>query len=700
MAVAPARPKKGEDVLPWAQKAHDYMLQITPRSGATVKVKSGPGGTTFSKKSDYWGGGPYHFEVIADPDYEPSSTERQLAIRGGRFSRNAFGINEFQITAPGGPSPIFAAAGGAGLDDLALATSQIAHGETWVVYLGLWDDSAGVTDPTGVNPKALYATALVDDGRPVDPTPDDVRGWNRVLAVVTNTNGVLDFDQEWKGGNITDFNLQPDSYETGSPAQWIESLGYVENPAAPNERTIGLLQDRQVHEILIDTTDVVQYDNDFAAPYYDYATSGATQKKYARYDSHEADSWEPKRTKSLQIGTGPEGGTVVQWYGIEAMDDQTDHDKMIPYVEVDGDGNAEVIYDWPIQVDDGGGLRPRNDADGSAFAFDNMTRPDPGSALGSYSTFTFYERVFNTDQAKLEMGDESGAQEAFVPITQILSSDITWDERQHHDELDPTVGDDPYDPTSDWNDNPQHDGRYMYVYDDFNTDPGVGNNDANFRTSGDMYAGEFRVFDRTANIWNDNTFTVDIAGDTNDIELIPANTNSVSIQSTFEATLGNEATGAMIVDGGATVKKMLQINQGNSFQASFGDEANFRAGFLTNGVVDITFADPGFGVKVEDTDYTTWLNSGFGAGRFLSATEDIRLADDFYAADAQAGSINVADPFVYEHDGVPGKTLVDVSNLFAGGLFTNEAGWTVMQGNFKVAGYAAPQDVQIIGRIV
>ncbi len=249
----------------------------------------------------------YNFQLIKDTTYEPTAKERRISIRGGIFSRAASGpsgLNEMLITAEGGYD--FLAAGGAAWTDLAVCNDTIAEGVTWVVWLALY--STATSSFNSVAPTNLIAKYSVGDaedytvGRPTDPETAGILNYARVLGTVTNTNGKLSFKQEWRGGNIKDFMMIPDGKPQTVVSSTVETLDYIASSGSPEN--IGLLQDRQAHELLVTGNTVSQYSGDQIAPWIDYVNLGVSQKKYARYDSSNAGAglWGvAKAGRSLEI---------------------------------------------------------------------------------------------------------------------------------------------------------------------------------------------------------------------------------------------------------------------------------------------------------------------------------------------------------------------------------------------------------------
>lgn len=227
MAQFPPAPKRENDVFFWAKDMHSFIRSITPSSQRTS------GGTFWGVTGKNYDNFPYHFEVIYDFAYVPSSTERRLAVRGGTWSRAAWEVNKLEITAPAGASPDFAAAGGPTIDDLAIATSTMADQDVWIIYAALYDDVT-VNDWSPINPsdmvlKAEKGTVAAPPSDPIDPDPDNRANWMRILCTVTNDAGTLTFDQHWRSGNIKDFQLIPDGDPMNtSTTPRGASLNYVE----------------------------------------------------------------------------------------------------------------------------------------------------------------------------------------------------------------------------------------------------------------------------------------------------------------------------------------------------------------------------------------------------------------------------------------------------------------------------------------
>jgi len=462
--LLPEKPSDGKKVLGWAQKITQYIQEISPRSGSGVSVKRTPVGTIFSSRPYY--ADAYHFEVISDDSYTPSSDERQLAIRGGYFTRAAYGISEYEIEAPVGASPDFLAAGGAAVTDLALGDDQLADQDVWIVYLGLYNSVTADNNP--INPdvntqlyaKAEKGTVGAPPSRPTEPGTSNLQNWCRVLCKVTNLSGKLYFEPDWIGGNIKDFTMIPDGTPLDSTYDpRVEGLNYCNYGDAQD----GHLQDRDAHQIIVGGSTVGKYDGDGIISYYDYLDAGVTQKKYAR---------------------------------------------------VDGVGGASY--------------RPRNDFDGSAGTTDVMVSITDAGAVTSYGTINYTERVFTVDNAALEIADDTGTA-VNVEIIAIDSSIITWDVDLHHDQVDPAASGSPHgDWPSETNDD--HELRYWFHADgtggqdtkNYDTSGEVKADQFELSDDASNYWNHDNFYLDTDTIVDINSADVDIASDTNDINISAA----------------------------------------------------------------------------------------------------------------------------------------------------------------------------------
>jgi len=288
----PPQVKRGGSVKSWARQQTQYSKENTVRAGTGIKVKRTANGTTVSSRPYFpkW----YNFQLISDDTYTPSSTERRIAIRGGYWSRASSGLSELQITDPGSATN-FTAAGGAEVTDIAACKSVINDGDTWVVWLSLYNNTHGKNNP--INPEYLIADFDATGTRPTDPDSDNILNYCRVLGTVTNNGGYLSFRQEWLGGNIKDFMMIPDGKPMTASGQSVYSMDFV--TGSSSEEQDGLLQDYQAYESLVTSNSVTNNSGDTACPYFYYSTSGATIKYYARFDGSNPSDW--NETASIDI---------------------------------------------------------------------------------------------------------------------------------------------------------------------------------------------------------------------------------------------------------------------------------------------------------------------------------------------------------------------------------------------------------------
>jgi len=243
----------------------------------------------------------YHFQLVQDTTYDAQTegdplTNRRIGIRYGLFQRisgDSAGVDipELAITSASGT---FDPAAGTTVDDIAICQDPITDGETWTVYLFLYN--ANTSLDSGITPTNLCANyrsaALGTRNPPSDPAGANAYKWFRILGTVSNDGGTLTFDQEWRGGNIKDFMLQPDGqfvYEGSINNQRVFSLDYVSDAAGgADDYTRRHLQDYQAYEDLVDSTKVTEFTNDYAISFFDYSSTAETVKKYARIDSTNA----------------------------------------------------------------------------------------------------------------------------------------------------------------------------------------------------------------------------------------------------------------------------------------------------------------------------------------------------------------------------------------------------------------------------
>lgn len=562
-AQIPPLPRAGAAVVLWAKRVHNYLRSITIRGGANVKVKRSPSGTTISilpNRQDH-----FPFQVLVDEVYEPTGNERNLKIRSGRFLRHDVLHATLFIQGalvPG--SPKFNTATGPTQDDFATANVRINDGETVFVYLQFSSSLSGKF--SGQRPNQMSAT--FDTARPPEPLTtggDNIKNWNRVLAQVTNTAGEISIDQEWRGGNITESHVIPDGdldYESVTVSR-VESLDYIEG-AFGNPSLKGPIQDRQVHEILVDGANVTEDVDDFAIPYFDYQhSSGVTEKKYARLDTHDADAKPNGWGKSLQIApVGPGAKTVMQLFDFHRNAIQVDDDANAVYVIVDVDGNSTLDYQWPAQIDDGTiGLRPRNTDDGGAFGDGFMTNLI--DAAGGNSTLTFKQevRTIRVDRARVEILGTVEIDQTLTVAADIDSGDINWGTGNnppvvHHDETDPTPGLDLF--TEDqWFLNDNHNPKYWGVFGAKNTVDFPGTSSAAYHTTGDVRGGTFAL--ESAPITNTWTLAdlkvavgdVSIEGSTSALLRAPSatveGTNTATLLGGVQALVTSSAAGNAVV---------------------------------------------------------------------------------------------------------------------------------------------------------
>lgn len=658
MAFLPPIPRRYEDIIAWARKITDYLQQITPRSGGRVKVSHTPVGATISDKPDLWQP-PYHFQVVQDYDYTPAADERRVKIRGGLFRRSNLTNTALEITAPVGASPDFGAAGGPDLDDYAVADSTIDDGEVWEVYLGLYD--ATNSELSGIAHTALFAAATKGTvgsppNFPDDPEAtggDDIRNWSRPLARVTNASGLLTIVPHWRAGNIGDHMMQPDTQQPDSSGSvWVESMDYVSAGVAETTQR-GLLQDRQAHEILVEGVGVTQYDNDFAIMYFDHQTTGATQKKYARIDSHDADAWSSPNHKSLEVY-----GSVVQIYDMHTMDDEEDDDSKALYVHVEATtGDSYVEYRWPVTIDDGigSGQRPRNGWDGSALPFDIIDAIAAGSATGSYGSGSYSVRNGNSvENASLAIAASTSGNTYYIAINNVDADDITWGSTggPHHDQTDGTASGSAH---ASWGagaslSNPEHDDAYWQCVAAGRAEAG------DFLTSGYCHSTEFQVTGAGTEIWNATTFSVTPSG-------------VASIVAGGSVTITGAVNVAMTATAGA-----YSVASGTTYTVTSGGAAAITAASGNAGL----FAAAG------------QLDLVAGAGNAnLSATGIVNVDGATCTIDTSAGDVTITPgggggldlaAGVYEHLGVPGVTIADGgNNIFSGGILTNIASYGLVE---------------------
>ncbi len=534
MALFPPKPLKGRDVLPWARSMHDYVLASTPRPAAgNIRVQRTPSGTTFASKPIRLQRFP--FQVIVDFDFQPSEgdTDRRVKVRSGRLRRFGSIDSELFITAIGPGGNIFSAPGGEELDDFSVAPALIKNGETWYVTLQRVD--AGVNEKSGAHVTTL--NIRWDFFKPLEPfllNGHDIHNWSKLLAVVRNVGGEVKIKQVWTGGDVQDFHLVPDTNTEHPEIQHsrVESLDYIDG--AFDGSLDGSFQDRDVHESLIDATNITDQIDDFAISYFHFRkTDGITEKKYARIDTHEADLWPDDHGKSLQIGGfGPGGAIVHQIYNFHTQNVQENHDAHALYVNVNSLSNKFIEYEWPVTFEG----RPRNAFDGSDATTTVIT--ELVNFAGGLSTIDLAtkRRTFTTSRATLDQGVESTAdlnlsidlnidpcnidwpQPPAVPdpLCTIPSCFIDWQGDPgdpeycppviHHDETDPSLGNDPF-TFAQWQINPDHDGRYLGVFDAFNSTVFPGTATANYHTTGEMHADDFRIEDDSLrNFWNAEDF--------------------------------------------------------------------------------------------------------------------------------------------------------------------------------------------------
>ena len=665
----PKIPRRDKEILPWAADMTTYVRASTPRSGSGVKVNRTPNGTTFSSHRDY--NDPYNFEVVEDHTYTASADERRLSIRGGYFDRVSFTTHPLTISTAAASYEFGAV--DSDYSNLGVASSTIADGEVWIVYLGLWSSVSG--GEVGIAPTSLFAgaekgTTGSPPARPTDPKTTNRLNWNRVMCTVTNTGGRLSFKQEWRGGNIKDFMLIPDGKpEDATNLPRIESLDYI--TAATNNK--GQLQDRQAYESLVVSSAVTKYYDDYAIPYFEFRPTGVTQKKYARVDSNSAASWATPHQQSLQInGAGPESGTILEVFDMHTQNNQESTDAHALFVNVDVSGNSYIEYQWPVQIDDGLGMRPRNQYDGSSFTTTCITGITAG-VTPSVATIGFTERDFTVQNGRLEISDGAAGTSVDVDITNVDSSVITWDVDLPHDQTDPNASASPH---GDWpsETNGNHDDRYW-----FHADGTGGADSKNYDTTGTVKADHFELTDSIVNYWNDTAFQVDVSGTadvTGSAITITADTSDVHIIAAATATVeaGDVSIQAQSTTVAIDATTACTINAATYFvTTSPGGEQHTNSTFFAVETGTYIYHNPGTYFLVDSGSY---INLAAGTDIDLSATNQVEIVSNTAdiildaATDVQiatgtyitldAGSYLDLNPIgELRANGVAGRTLAD-----------------------------------------
>lgn len=344
--------------------------------------------------------------------------------------------------------------------------------------------------------------------------------------------------------------------------------------------------------------------------------------------------------QSLELRTDAGHIGESSWYGFSALASIQNNDDMVAYINTDGTG-AALYYAWPIQIDDGSGLRPRNSFDGGSVGFDIIEdiTGSGGSAAGT-ANGTFTPRAMLVDHARLEIADARTPVSFSMNISSISAGGggITWDTWDpdvdggpHHDQTDPTAS---LTPHSGWagtgsQNNGEHDDRFFQNI-------LAGGEASDFDTTGAVTAGFLSADNSLANTWDATDLFVDVSG-------------TVILSAAVSILLDAGTTAIVQAAGNAT----LQSTAANVIVLGAGDAS------MTATTGDATVAAPAGDV------FITAANNAVMAGAIVDISS---TGGDITAT--PSGNFNVAAG-VYEHLGTSGISTFGHS----GGIFTDETAW-------------------------
>ena len=424
-------------------------------------------------------------------------------------------------------------------------------------------------------------------------------------------------------------------------------------------------------------------------------------------------------------------------YQFEDRTVQEDDDALALYVKTTAGGVPSIQYQWPVTLKD----RPRNTFDGSPALARMMVEPSSGiPAPGGFLVMAFDWRDFTVDQATLDIGDVNGgdgplaAQAATMNITSgtldgSILTIIDWptNPNQLHEGLTFGIG-----AATNGVGNVDHSYQYWTLGGTYNGDPdgcwgqsigresspgpstaslaidlansklhdsievlsvdwgnrlltdSLGNTSAKYGTRQLIYSDALT----TSLDWEDSLLNNDVGTETLNWKNRQLNTTAGdwNVTATNHFLIANVDaatavdTGSLQMQGGFSFKKRAFGSDG-TFEVSLVDSSNGRAFYAIDGAQTATLCD------------------GSEAAAFTSPIGGtVLIANATYALDARVGDLNV-EVGGYFVGSVPGATIVDVSEVWDRGLFTNIAGWSVIGIRVLPAGGGAPFDMNVLGRV-
>ncbi len=185
------------------------------------------------------------------------------------------------------------------------------------------DESSATQDPNlvvaGLN-ITLGNPAFADN---FDPGPWETNARHNNGLILCAKNGAVDLLgvslapllelEVYNGGPVYNDYIRPDGFD---PDIGLVNTTYPRGAGLGINAELlhtGVLEDFKFHERVLTANDIGQFDGDFIGMYYNLQTStGLTEKKYYRIDSHDADLWGAGVSgKSLSVTTNA-GNTFLQ----------------------------------------------------------------------------------------------------------------------------------------------------------------------------------------------------------------------------------------------------------------------------------------------------------------------------------------------------------------------------------------------------